>query len=77
VPGHLLPRSVRESAEYQRAARGVGRNGTVFHRAQTATVYPDGRIVYRDETVREWMEESMPGELRPDQYKHQATYKGK
>ena len=63
VPAFMLPRFVRESPEYQSAYRGVGRYGTTIHRPQTATVWPSGRIVYRKETVREWVDEHMPGEL--------------
>jgi hypothetical protein len=28
-----------------------------------ATFYPDERIVYRDATARDWLNEHMPGEL--------------
>ena len=58
VPGYLLPRSVRDGAAYQNA-----RHSHSFVRSLTATVWPDGRIAYRPESAREWLEENMPGEL--------------
>jgi hypothetical protein len=63
VPGYLLPRAVRASAAFQ-AAAGEGRiQGRNMSRSLTATVWPDDRIQYRDETAREWMENEMPEEL--------------
>jgi hypothetical protein len=63
VPGYLLPRSVREGAAYQGASRGVGRYGNPIVRGLTVTVWPDGRITYRAETARDWMQVEMPAEL--------------
>ena len=82
VPGYLLPRSVRDGTGYQSARRGVSREGNPIVRPLTATVWPDGRIVYRPETAREWLENEMPEELDRnasgmpmDQYRLQAPYR--
>jgi hypothetical protein len=63
VPGYLLPRSERDSAAFQAAAWEGRIRGRNTSRSLTATLWPDGRIQYRDETARDWMEEHMPGEL--------------
>jgi hypothetical protein len=57
VPAYLLPRSVQDCAAFQ-AAAGEGRiRGRNPSRSLTATVWPDDRIAYRDETAREWLQE--------------------
>jgi hypothetical protein len=56
VPGYLLPRSVRDGDAYKSAGR-EGRPDGVAMRSLTATVWPDGRIAYRDKTAREWLQE--------------------
>lgn len=56
VPGWMLPRAVRQSADYLSRHRRLHPDGTTTWSAQTATVYPDGRIVYRPETARELLD---------------------
>jgi len=51
-----MPRSVRQSASYLSHHRRVYPDGTSGWMAQTATVHPDGRIVYRPETAREGLD---------------------
>lgn len=63
VPEYLLPPAVRQSAEFRRVGRAVGRNGNSIRRRLTATVYSDGRITYRDETFEEQTEYVLPGEI--------------
>ena len=58
VPGYLLPRSVRDSGAFIAAAWAGRIRGSNTSRSLTATVRPDGRIQFRDETPREWLEET-------------------
>ncbi|MCV7057547.1 hypothetical protein [Mycolicibacterium gilvum] len=57
VPGWMLPRQVRQSAEYLKHHRRVSSSGVTVWIAQTATVFPDNRVVYRPRTARELLDD--------------------
>ena len=57
VPGWILPRQVRQSAEYLNHHRRVYPSGPTVWTAQTAVVFPDNRVVYRPRTAREQLDD--------------------
>lgn len=57
VPGWMLPRQVRQSADYLKHHRRVYPSGVSVWIAQTATVFPDNRVVYEPRTTQDFLDD--------------------